>query len=208
MRRFTTAVLFLIVLSVPAAPAQAQGFWRWLEELSGPKIGGPGFDVLVFCYGVKRLERSDGWFVSPNCVDASRNRRWISLGTQVYFLNGKNNLTTDPDDEVNAWAVLGTADISFPNGLAIGGSLGTRRYSSVGGSFSRLHGEMVLKWRPFVTFDSRARTAEGSWVRELLEIRGVLVFHAGFDAGRFGPGTRALSREARPVLVLAFNLVK
>jgi len=210
MRRMAVSVLFLVLLAVPAAPAEAQGFWRWLEELSGPEIGGPGFDVLVFCQGVDRRkpEPSDGWFVSPGCADARRDRRWVSLGAQVYALTGKNNLTPDPNDRVDAWALLATADVSFPRGFAVGGSLGTRRYASAGGSFSRLHGEAVVKWRPFVTLDPEGPRAAPSWAREFFEVRAVFVFHAGFEAGRFGPGTPALDAEVRPVLVLAFNLIR
>jgi len=197
------------LLLLPARPAEAQGFWRWLEELSGPKLNGPGFEVLFVCHSETPVD-SKHVFISPQCVQADRSKRWISIGAQVYALAGDNNLTADPDDRVDAFGILPVVDLNFPQGFAVGGGLGVRRYASAGGTFSKPDVEAWVKWRPLVTLldpDVGSRTTASARY-EWLELRLAFVFHGGFDAGRFGPGTRALSAEVRPVVFIGVNLLR
>jgi hypothetical protein len=197
------------LLLLPARPAEAQGFWRWLEELSGPEISGPGFEVVFVCHSETQVD-GENWFVSPQCAAADRSKIWISIGAQVYALAGDNNLTANPDDRVDAFGVLPVVDVNFPQGFAVGGGVGARRYAAAGGKFSKPDVEAWVRWRPLVTLmdrDAGTRTT-ASTLYESLELRLAFVFHGGFDAGRFGPGTSALDAEVSPVLFIGVNLLR
>jgi hypothetical protein len=51
MRTFRMT-LFLLVVCLLIAPAPAQAWWGWLEELSGPgKFSGPQFEFRLVCFG-------------------------------------------------------------------------------------------------------------------------------------------------------------
>lgn len=213
MRRVTAVSLVVAsVMLLTAQPAEAQGFWRWLERLSGPEISGPGFDAVLICRGLDRLdpdETTTHWFISPQCVDARRDRFWISVGAEVYALAGDNNQTADPDDRVDAFGILPFVDLNTPMGLSVGAGVGMRRYSAGTGPFKKATIEAMVKWRPFATLAGReARQAAPSLLRDFLELRVGLVYQGHFEEGRFGPGTPALESDVSPVLILAFNLLK
>jgi hypothetical protein len=197
------------LLLLPARHAEAQGFWRWLEELSGPELSGPGFEVVFVCHSETQVDNKNV-FISPQCAAADRSKRWISIGAQVYALAGDNNLTADPDDRVDVFGVLPVVDVNFPQGFAVGGGLGVRRYAAAGGKFSKPDVEAWVRWRPLVTLlDKEVGTRTTVSTRyEALEIRLAFVFHGGFDADRFGPGTRALDAEVSPVLFIGVNLLR
>ena len=213
MRNVAAVILIGVgLLFVPARPAEAQGFWRWLEELSGPGLSGPGFEVVFIC---RPEEPQDGktWFLSPQCAGADRTKKWISLGVQFYALAGDNNLTVDPDDRVDAMGFLPVVDFNFPQGVAVGGGVGVRRYAAAGGRFNEPDVEAWIKWRPLVIFLDRNSKTERDLTKpvtrlEWLEIRLAFVVHGGFDAGRFGPGTPALDAEVSPLLFIGVNLLR
>ena len=209
MRRLTALALLAVgVLLLAPQRADAQGFWRWFERLSGPEISGPGFDAVVVCRGQDTRNDQTGWFPSPYCVDANRERLWVSVGAQVYALAGDNNQTSDPDDRVDVYGVLPFIDVNLPVGVSVGGGVGLRRYSAGAGSFNKPVVEGVVKWRPLRTL-ARDGSREAPSIRhDFLELRLALVYQNSFEAGQFGRGSPALDGDVSPVFFVAFNLVK
>ncbi len=209
MRRLTAvALVALSMLLMTARPADAQGFWRWFERLSGPEISGPGFDAVFFCRGVRgSADASTGWFVSPYCSDARRDHNWISVGTQIYALAGDNNQTQTPNDRVDVIGVLPFVDFNTTFGVSVGGGLGFRRYSAGTEPFHKADIEGVVKWRPFAMMRGGDRD-RASISHEFIEVRLAFVYQSEFESGQFGRGTPALDGDVSPVLFVAFNLVQ
>jgi hypothetical protein len=219
MRRSPVAFVAVVVfglLLMPARPAEAQGFWRWLEELSGPEIHGLGFELSGLCWGTTVDSGDPGtreprsWSANPYCLDKRRDEKWLSIGVQFYALVGDNSLTDDPHDRVDALGFLPTVDSMFSRGIGVGGGVGLRRYSTPAGSFHKPDLEAWLKVRPIALINQTRRTATAtqSLRDDWLEFRLGLVFHGSFDEGLFGPGTRALDSETSFVLITAINLVR
>ena len=220
MRRLVAVTLVVVGLLLLPADAHAQGFWRWLEYLSGPEISGPGFDIVFACRGQKRLpvstlaqpqyDDTQDWFFSPYCVDAKRDTFWISIGSAVYMLAGDNNQTNEPDDRVDLSAVMPFVDFNWSFGLAASAGVGIRHYEAGASSFNKAVTEFVGKARPLrIVAALRGTTAQGpSLAQDLIEVRFGAVYQSAFEAGQFGPGTPALDGDFSKVFVLAFNLVR
>jgi hypothetical protein len=85
------------LLALPAR-ADAQGFWRWLEELSGP---GPfkdinGLELPLACYGTRDLPKAEGWFPPWVCLASPETHPTFTLSFDLASGTGRNNLAYDP----------------------------------------------------------------------------------------------------------------
>lgn len=224
MRRLTAVVLVTAgVLLLTPRGAEAQGFWRWFERMSGPSVQGPGFDVMLACYGVRRLpgnstepppaETPRTSFISPQCADVARHRPWLSAGVSVYRLAGDNDLTGAADDRVDVLGTLPFIDYNFPTGLAASLGVGNRHVSTPAGDFNKPVVEVMAKIKVIRLVDAlrggaAARSVGPSFDRDFIELRLGLVFEGSFDEGDFGPGSRALDASAEPAVIIAFNLLQ
>jgi len=211
MRKLATLALVAAgVLLLTPQSADAQGFWRYFERLSGPPVNGPGFELAFLCHGLNRGDGAHEIFPSLQCVDVSRDRPWVSLGLQTYRLGGENDLTRRENDRVDVVGVAPFVDFNFPFGVAVGGGVGVRRISAGRDSSMEPVGEIALKFRPF-RFLAWSRTADRgslappSLSRDFFEVRGIAVFEGGFEAGDFGFGSRPVDGGVNFGLVLAFN---
>lgn len=217
MRRFSlVAIIVVSVLFVPARPAEAQGFWRWLEELSGPRLDGLGFEITGVCWGtpVPEARQAAGetavWSASPYCLDKRRDRKWLGIGMQFYVLVGDNSMTDDPNDRVDALGFLPTVDFMFSRGVGVGGGVGFRRYATPADTFIKPDVELWVKVRPVaMANDFRDVATQRQSLRDdWLELRFGMVFHPSYAEGLFGTGSRALDAGPSFVFMAGINLIR
>lgn len=98
MRRLAAVVLVVFGLLALPTRADAQGFWRWLEELSGP---GPfkdinGFELPVTCFETPNGSRGVEWLPPWRCLADSGITPKVTLSFDLASGTGKNNLSYDP----------------------------------------------------------------------------------------------------------------
>jgi hypothetical protein len=105
MRAFKTLVLPTVFLLI--APAPAQAWWAWLDDLSGPgKFRGPQFEFRLVCFG-----------------EESEAKRLVELYTAAYSMTSK--VASNPGERIaplreaeEAWdkfiGELNASQITFP----------------------------------------------------------------------------------------------
>lgn len=202
MRRASALSLMIGLLVIASAsPAEAQGFWRWFEKLSGPKIGGLGVEVTFLCprpadpaAGEPSRFRKPTVELSCKSVDRSL-RHWFSAGAQMYILTGDNSVTDDPNDRVDVTGIVPFATWHMVRGLSLSAGPAIRRYSTPAGQFTEVPIEIWLGIRPVRTSHGLRAASTFNGREDFLELRFGLVLHPGFDEGDFGPGTPAIDRE-------------
>lgn len=193
MRRYCAlSLLTAAALSLSAAPADAQTFWRWFEKLSGPTIGGMGAEIEFLC----PPGQPDGAPVfSLDCQNVSQTaERWFSLGAQMYVLTGDNSMTAEPNDRIDVLGVMPFVTYHWIPGLTISAGPAIRRYSTPAGHITKVPVEVWAGARPGRLL-RKSGIPDRNLKDDLLEVRAGIVRHGGFDAGDFGPGTEALPSE-------------
>jgi hypothetical protein len=204
MKRPFIAFVIVGVLGAFARPVEAQGFWRWLEELSGPKVHGLGFELSGLCWGTDVDSGARSWQPNPYCLDTRPDEPLVMVGIEFYMLVGDNSLTDDPNDRVDALGFLPTVDVQLARGLAAGGGLGVRRYATPAGTFNKPDAEAWVRIRPIaLVAQSERRSAGHDW----LEFRLGVVFHPSYAEGLFGPGSRRLESGPSFFLGTQINLL-
>jgi hypothetical protein len=171
--------------------ASAQGWWRWIEQLSGPgPLKGPEFEVGLYCFsgsGSPALA-SQG----PFCDTDPEHDVKAAVRLDVAWLWGKNNLrypagVTVPEN-VRAFSWLAAVDVAAQPWLEIGAGLGSIRFSNTpADSFSKPAIEPIrVIWKPLAMKSGAADWLEAFQIR----YRGI-VLPSGFTAEDFGavPGT-------------------
>jgi len=208
MRRIAAVGILMVgIVLASARPASAQGFWRWLESLSGPGPShGGGIEIAVLCTGFAKDRAVDAdatatsrrTFASLSCGRLARNRVRTTVGFAASFLSGDNTLQYDPGtpvdqtDTVRISTWMGIVDIGVHRAVEIGFGAGVMRFSHLPVSpFTRLAIQPVrVSWKPLAmrsTGDARR-----DYRNEFLVVRlDATVIPGGLEAEDFGalPGT-------------------
>jgi hypothetical protein len=185
--------MILIVL-VPRV-AEAQGWWRWIEQLSGPgPLMGPEFEVGLYC--IKEPDPKSIGSQGLFCDADPNNAVKAAIRLDVAWMWGKNNLTypagTDVPDNVHAFSWLAAVDVAPKPWLEFGAGFGAVRFSNTPGtSFSKPAIEPVrVIWKPFAMKSGLTRQEQVRRGAFQIRYRGI-VLPSGFTAEDFGavPGT-------------------
>jgi hypothetical protein len=199
MRRLLTVVfLALGLVAVDARPASAQGFWRWLESLSGPGPShGWGLEVPLLCTGVRTLPEATGVRLL-GCGQRGPTPVPVTVGLSASFLRGDNTLDYAPGtpadriDRVSISTVTGFVDVGIHPAFDVGFGAGLMRIGDLPvASFTRLVLQPIrVAWKPLAM--SRTGDARRDYRREFLVIRfDATLIPGGLVAEDFGavPGT-------------------
>jgi hypothetical protein len=181
-------LMLLALMLLPARPASAQGWWRWLEELSGPgPLTGPEFEFTVHAITSGQGGRQ-GLFSDVDPKNAGKVKGAIRV--DVAYMWGHNNQTyaagVSAPANVHAFAYLGAFDGAVRPWLDLGAGAGVLRFSNTpGGAFSKFALQPVrVIWKPFAMKHSTDREFV---MRQAFQIRYTgMVVPGGFDAADFG----------------------
>ena len=127
--------LTLVFILLPGA-ARADGIIDWIEKWSGPKLGGVGYDLNVFCTTaegrtVKFCEFSD--------VSRRQVRHMVDARFIYYWKYGKTFFDYDDGKAINAWKLMGMYHYRVVDWLDLGAGAGYLHVTGGGfdGSLSR-----------------------------------------------------------------------
>jgi hypothetical protein len=200
MRRLAAVVLVVFGLLALPTRAEAQGFWRWLEELSGP---GPfhdinGFEIPLTCFeapsGRQGVELLPPW----RCLADSGINPKVTLSFDIASGTGKNNLSYAPtaftgepgDVSARLYGFAVTYNL-VPRAVDVGMLVGRLRLGSlpVVDSVTRTRLEPRLVVRPLV-FGVNRDDERGRYRASWLELRLVpLILPKRFTGGDLGSTT-------------------
>ncbi|HSC27417.1 MAG TPA: hypothetical protein VLD67_09095 [Vicinamibacterales bacterium] len=216
-RHVTASIVATVCVMFSATPASAQdGFWRWLERLSGPgPYHGWGVSVTPLCFGVVKKDRlaadpDRGGPVEPfldiGCGKASRNDFRAMLRFEFAWLGADDNkLEYDGDrtrDELktNAFSFIPAVDFGVTRWLEIGAGMGFIRFT--GDAFDSFSKPAIqplrVRAKPLLFRRNLPTEQKLAYPLEFLQIEYVVtLIPDGFEAQDFGavPGTFSTGTE-------------
>lgn len=212
-----SASLVIVLLFLTVRPVSAQdGFWRWIERLSGPGgYQGWGATLTPICVGVEKESRTAEdpdrdtdpaikIFPDLGCGKSSRNHFRAMLRFEVAWLTADDNpLVYDPprtprELRTRAFSFIPAVDIGITRWLEAGAGIGFIRFSGdLFDGFSKPAIQAIrLTAKPLLFL--RADDAKKRYGLEFLQVRYIAtVIPDGFEAHEFGavPGTFSTGTE-------------
>jgi hypothetical protein len=229
--RFAGAIVVLLVMGAVTPASAQEGFWWWLERLSGPgAYHGWGATWTAVCVGTRKDSRTADdrdvaaadtriYVDDPGCGTLARNQPRATLRFQVAFAGADGNpLQYDPprsgdDLHTRVFALIPAVDFGVTPWLEAGAGIGLVRFTGDAfDGFSKPAIQLIrLTGKPlrfYPTDDPRKR-----YGLEFLQIRYVAtLIPDGFDAQEFGavPGTFSTGTEflsSFSIVIDPFSLV-